>query len=176
MIFWTFQRHELYKELLDNGIIKPNFYTKNYKHTGSDLDTYKIITRIYNDKYNADKKETILGLIFGHVGNSDYPILNTKEDLYNMLDNEGMSCGVIFDKETHVLLKLNVPDDISIMTIDFYRFTDFMSYMEETKDINDINTRRCLNNLFEPNKTEGTWQCLQGHIPYIKKEWIEEVI
>ena len=45
--------------------------------------------------------------------------------------------------------------------------------MEESNgSLDDCDVKNCIKYLFEPNNSDGTYQLIQGHIPYIKNEWV----
>lgn len=160
MIAWTYQRKEFLKELNSNGILVHEFL--------SDCrPAYAYILA----EYNRLTDSAYQGLLFLHCGSTQIPVLDTFDDLDCVLSGAGFPSGTTFSSATHVLLKLDIPEDIFILHTDFYRFADLLWYTEE--EPNGISLAQ--EHLYEPNGLKGTFELIQGNVPYIKKEWIKEV-
>jgi hypothetical protein len=177
-IFWTFQRKDLVSKLSESGELIPDFSSLIGTDSAFRLPAYNHILKDYNTKNNSNHK----GLIFGIVGSEDYGELNTMNDLYHLLEDVGYPGGTYYPPDSHMLLKIIVPSDINILKIDFYRFSDLIF----TYDQNEEKERQehVISNLYKPNGADsmfdtpgsnGKWELLQGHIPYIKLDWIESV-
>lgn len=171
---WTFQRIELVESLVSSGILIPDFLN-NKIIAGDSIDAYNYILSKYKRISNIECK----GLIFGLVGNSKYHIVDSYDTLYNMLDSVGRPGGSYFSPSTHKLIHLQLPDNTIIMPIDFYRFSDLLYFMSDDGKYDSDNIDRDIQiskqYLFEPNLSDGSWELLVGHLPFIKRDWIKQI-
>lgn len=166
MKFWTFQTKQAH-ETLSAG----NRYIADFSKVtdANRKEPYQYILELYNAKYHTDYKS----LIFGHIGNSNHVTLDTEEDLYKMLEEEGKPGGSWYSNKTHVLYQLEIPINIGLMPIDYYKFCDLIYFMEEGPDAEIVLSKKIL---FKPNNPDGTYQLLQAHIPYIEPSWIVKCV
>lgn len=152
-ILWSYQPQERVEILIHGEPVIPD-WTGNPEIRGSSLSAYQYIAQCYS--------KDIKGLIFGHIAES-------KEELVDNWMRCGAPSGAIFADRP--LLKIYVPEDVRIMVIDFYCFSDLM-FSEEEK-FSEQELECCKKHLFLPNGK--TYQLPIGHIPYILPGWNIEI-
>ena len=101
------------------------------------------------------------------------PVIHDKESLYRVVREAGEPSGVIFPSSTHSLIQLELPDNVYVLPVDFYRFSDLLYFMEEgtTEELEVAK-----HGLFRPNGRNGVWELMCGHIPYIDPAWVVQII
>lgn len=165
--FWTFQRKPLVKQLLDGKPLVPDFSVGPIAGSSTQAYTYLL------ERYNILTSGNHAGLVFGVIGSSDHPSIKNVDTLLRVVKGAGEPSGVLFSSDTHTLLRLGVPDNIYVLPVDFYRFSDLLYFTEEGAEEGLELARR---DLFYPNLPNGRWELMCGHIPYIDPSWVVEVV
>lgn len=156
MKFWTFQRREFVDPFKP---IVPD-WSKEDPISGCSMEAYRYILQIFNSC--TGRSDT--GLIFGY-SNFEYV-----DEIYECIEDVGEPSGSYFPKETHIILELEVPDDIPCLTIDFYRFSDLLFCFEYGGD-DTCTLDEAKRDLLEPNRLNH-FELPVSHIPCIMPEWI----
>lgn len=164
--FWTFQRKPLVKQLLDGKPLVPDFSVGPI--AGSSTRAYAYLL----ERYNALSGCNHAGLVFGVIGSSVHPSIKNIDTLFQVVKEAGEPSGVLFPSDTHTLLRLEVPDSIYVLPVDFYRFSDLLYF---TEDGTEEELEMAKRDLFRPNLPNGRWELMCGHIPYIDPSWVVEV-
>ena len=162
MIFWTFQRRELTRRLGQNGVLAPDFATQSL-FAGDSKDAYMFLLAQYNKIFSAGYP----GLVFGYSG---YPSFDAVIDAWQAV---GSPSGAMFPSETNSLLELDVPTEIGVLVVDFYRFSDLLFWSGQAAADDDVehglmNAKR---QLLLPNVPAG-YEFPVSHIPFLSKDWI----
>lgn len=165
--FWTFQRKPLVKQLLDGKPLVPDFSVGPI--AGSSTQAYTHLL----GRYNALSGGNHVGLVFGVIGSSAHPSIKNMDTLFQVVKEAGEPSGVLFPSDTHTLLRLEIPDSIYVLPVDFYRFSDLLYFTEDGTE-EELEMARC--GLFLPNLPNGRWELMCGHIPYIDPSWVVEYI
>lgn len=131
---WTVQSKKVVKKILADGVYYPDIKLAR-KYYGDMRCVYPLILEKYK-KENQGKEENInniQGIIFGfgNVGNKN---INNIQDLYSFFVNRGdISMAFNFWNSNYCILRLEVPENINLIDIDFNDF--IMISIEITNDI-----------------------------------------
>lgn len=160
MKYFTYQRKDKQLDL------EPDFTNGR---TLCNKEAYLYILDLFNKFNNTNYS----GLVFGYVANSVSEVLNR-------IKRNGIPYGSWFPSKTHSLWEVEVPDEIPILQIDFYRFSDLIFCYEENKDdtldlfnLFNLTLEEAKRDLLKPNGKD--WELPVVNIPYIKKEWVNVI-
>lgn len=123
MYFWTIQEKKVIENILKYGEYYPNIKLAN-KFYGDMIPVYPTIRDAYKERNKAVQKglKNLSGILFG-FGESKNLKISCVEDLYKFfIDRKDISQGFAFWNEDYCILKLNIPDEIDLIKIDFNDF------------------------------------------------------
>lgn len=116
MKYWTFQNASRPDVLNGERAVYPRWDDACYQTVGSSMEAYQYLLEMFNRKNHTNAG----GLIFGYMQ-------PTEDAVYEAILKAGAPSGSYFSAEKHRLLELNVPNEIAAITVDFYRFRDFLA-------------------------------------------------
>ncbi len=178
--FWTVQRKDTVRTVLENGVFYPEIDKSNFTKEQQDLsELYKFVL----DCFNANNKTEYNGLVFTFmkmINDDIYEFRDYKDFLTGIYINKEkiLSLWNTFNKEDYVILELEIENPYNPELIEINNFQYLMPpFVEFLPPYQPGDARTIINWLINGTIGKGYFpnSLVQAHLPYIKKEDIKGI-